>query len=374
MHHRGSHRRGTGDERRWNTRLSPMSPLRLWPYHPKPLEDESLSSWIGRVVVGNGTRPQTFFLVHKRLDVRPLDLDRSADDALLDLFATRTATPYDRVVATTFRSLIGTMIEAIPTRGNLPWAVNAIRYVSHWGGCGQQWCPACLADDVVPYYRLGWRLASSACCPRHGILLADRCHQCGMPASPLKHPEPVCHACGVDRREYPRVSGEATAIEYEALLGHIRRNAVVRLGEYGAVHPISYFRVVRHLLKILAFGPRALALREIVAHTYGGQSHLQYQPQRAVHVELESLCPQDRHALLGLAARLLVGWPFRFIGACLEARVTSNYAAKDLADPPFCIWDPIRAYLLDPRPPARPRGVFRSRRLDGRRLRKIAHP
>jgi hypothetical protein len=42
-----------------------------------------------------------------------------------------------------------------------------------------QYCPACLAEDRTPYFRRRWRLVVSTCCPRHGVILADRCPVCG---------------------------------------------------------------------------------------------------------------------------------------------------------------------------------------------------
>lgn len=42
-----------------------------------------------------------------------------------------------------------------------------------------QYCPQCLGDDEVPYFRLQWRLAFTLICDRHLVKLAAHCHACG---------------------------------------------------------------------------------------------------------------------------------------------------------------------------------------------------
>lgn len=42
-----------------------------------------------------------------------------------------------------------------------------------------RYCPHCLSEDAIPYWRLEWRLASSILCRRHGVLLRETCPHCG---------------------------------------------------------------------------------------------------------------------------------------------------------------------------------------------------
>ncbi|WP_428249812.1 TniQ family protein [Ferrovibrio sp.] len=38
-------------------------------------------------------------------------------------------------------------------------------------------CPICLKEEG--YFHISWDIAVTACCPKHGVLLHDRCHSCG---------------------------------------------------------------------------------------------------------------------------------------------------------------------------------------------------
>jgi hypothetical protein len=74
----------------------------------------------------------------------------------------------------------------------------------------QQFCPACLAEDIVPYFRKQWRLALFTYCLKHRIELYDECPGCHAPIAvyqgdfgrELKDALPmhVCPLCGVDLR------------------------------------------------------------------------------------------------------------------------------------------------------------------------------
>lgn len=42
-----------------------------------------------------------------------------------------------------------------------------------------RWCPHCLSEDEMPYFRYGWRFEFSLYCERHAVWLRDRCCRCG---------------------------------------------------------------------------------------------------------------------------------------------------------------------------------------------------
>ncbi|WP_369124446.1 TniQ family protein, partial [Undibacterium sp. CCC2.1] len=44
---------------------------------------------------------------------------------------------------------------------------------------GLQFCPTCLAEDSVPYFRRRWRVAFYTVCNEHKTMLLDRCPKCG---------------------------------------------------------------------------------------------------------------------------------------------------------------------------------------------------
>jgi len=64
----------------------------LWPIHPKPFDDELLSSWMVRIARAYRVR-STSFWIHEagRIDFRKVDL--TAEPRLLQLIGARTGTP-----------------------------------------------------------------------------------------------------------------------------------------------------------------------------------------------------------------------------------------------------------------------------------------
>ena len=65
--------------------------------------------------------------------------------------------------------------------------------------CWLQFCPTCLREDEVPYFRQSWTLATRVSCFRHGRRLRDRCPSCGQSLAPLLQtrlvPQQYCAFC-----------------------------------------------------------------------------------------------------------------------------------------------------------------------------------
>jgi hypothetical protein len=91
-------------------------------------------------------------------------------------------------------------------------------YYRTWRGNTLQFCPACLAEDAVPYFRRSWCLAFVTFCARHPLRLLDHCAACrallcfeltSLDAASLA----VCYRCASDLRSAPATrlkAGEPT--------------------------------------------------------------------------------------------------------------------------------------------------------------------
>ena len=70
---------------------------------------------------------------------------------------------------------------------------------------GLMFCPKCLAEDTVPYFRKEWRYYFYNACPKHNTLLVDRCGQCYSPIklNKMAYSNEIiyCHDCGRDIRK-----------------------------------------------------------------------------------------------------------------------------------------------------------------------------
>ena len=82
----------------------------------------------------------------------------------------------------------------------LPLRVNAHRSLSTW----MQYCPLCLREDAIPYFRRQWRLASRVSCFIHRRGLRDRCPKCRSGIASFDQgelvPQHFCARCGFDLR------------------------------------------------------------------------------------------------------------------------------------------------------------------------------
>lgn len=90
----------------------------------------------------------------------------------------------------------------------------------------RRWCPYCLREDELPYFRLIWQVAPYRWCHRHGVDLRNTCGRCGTQHSttdPWCHPG-TCSRCGTSLciGSSPRATFESTEIAYEIwqILGH----------------------------------------------------------------------------------------------------------------------------------------------------------
>lgn len=319
----------------------------LWPSHPKPQEQELLSSWLSRVALSNAARAHTFcHLVWPNKQIWTRDIDVCGDEVLIADLSEYTATPIDRARSTRLEVFEGTVFEKLIHNGRTRWIMPIGVFHRERTRFGLQWCPLCFRMDNVSYFRQHWRLAFVSCCPRHGVILADRCQDCGSPALPFKRELTECHKCGADARDHPVVIGESGAIQLEHQLIKRAYDGRTWLVPYEPVYPIAYFDIIRRLMQLLAFGGDSLSLREAIAHRYGGDpAPPTCDPERH---DIEFIQPSDRHRLMGLVARILPGWPFRFVGVCAETGNWSSQILKDMKPMRFHLWAPTKQYLVGP--------------------------
>ena len=157
----------------------------VWPAHPRPLPSEALSSWFIRCAHANGMKAQTFAVRnfgHQR-QLWNRDIDRFAPDWLLQTMSERTGTPLVQVKKMTALLFGGRLFQSKNLSGQLRWWLPLNMYHRTYRNFGIQYCPQCLAEDAIPYFRLGWRLAFYTFCPKHQIMLHDRCHHCQQPVA-----------------------------------------------------------------------------------------------------------------------------------------------------------------------------------------------
>jgi hypothetical protein len=70
---------------------------------------------------------------------------------------------------------------------------------------GLMYCPKCLAEDKIPYFRKKWGYQFYNACPKHKVFLTDRCWRCyeKINFAKIKHFKEICicHKCEKNFRE-----------------------------------------------------------------------------------------------------------------------------------------------------------------------------
>jgi hypothetical protein len=326
-----------------------------WPIRTPPIEGEILSSWMTRIATAHGVSLQCLcWETWPSSDVLMHDIDRRPPPGLIEKLARRTELPITRIQQMVLPSLVGRLLENLPSSsGWVQWVLPILlrTRVSH----GIQYCPDCLAEEAEPHWRIDWRLAFVTTCPRHLRLLLDTCPSCGAAPNPLAlfkeqrpsvEPAPVhqCRWCGYDYRgRYDgldsSISPSKTAIQFEACLIQALREKWFDLRGYGLIHSIPFFRGLHLILTMLASKGQSGRLREAVHH------HLdfEYPPtlvsgqSRRVLFERQNV--STRHQLITMAAWVTEDWPNHFTHACQDASLSGTRLTLELQrKAPYWYW------------------------------------
>ena len=330
----------------------------LWPLHRKPLPDELLSSWLVRLATAQALKVHSFCVANwPRRAIWSRDIDKSADAEIVDVLAERTATPRPRVEATCLAAYEGVLYESHNPVGNTRWILPVGIYHRTRRARGLQYCPACLEEDPVPYFRRAWRLACFTVCVRHDLPLRDGCPGCGAPiqffrgdmahrSKAFADPVTKCHTCGVDLRSAGACPGriETDHLFRQHIIARQIREGWAWVPGHGPVHAHLYFDVLRQLVRLLAMDKHGRRLRAAASQRYGLEPiELEY-PKG--HNAFEYMTGEDRGRLISIALLLLADWPNGFVELCAEHRIWSSTLLRDMESPPFWYWSVVQETLV----------------------------
>lgn len=155
----------------------------LWPAHPHPLHNELLTCWIVRTAHANGLKAQTFCerVFGKEFQIWNRDIDRNAPEWLLEIMSNKTGTIKKTARNSTVALYESRLFPTLHSYSQLRWFMPVKKHHRINKGYALQYCPLCLEEDSTPYFRLSWRLAFYTFCPKHKILMLDRCQHCQKP-------------------------------------------------------------------------------------------------------------------------------------------------------------------------------------------------
>ncbi|MFQ5980897.1 MAG: TniQ family protein [Candidatus Heimdallarchaeota archaeon] len=146
-----------------------------WDACPTPLRDEVFSSWFTRTAKANYS---TVFGILKALGNR--------NEYPLAKLVRKTRVDPDTDFKHSWMKKIAKFIDlepAVLSRMALFSKIEEPHGRQHWQAvlrplCGARYCPICLAEDSIPYFRYTWRLTFITVCFEHDCFLQDTCLHC----------------------------------------------------------------------------------------------------------------------------------------------------------------------------------------------------
>lgn len=337
---------------------------KLLPIHLKPQRDELLSSWLTRLSIAHGQTLYSFctLVLQGGRDTWELfliaDVDRTAKMSTLALLSDITATPIDRVIATTINAYEEALYEKNLSARRRPWILPFALSTGVKTRTCLQFCPQCLSEDTYSYFRRSWRLAFNVLCEKHQIQLFDKCPTCGEAIvlsrslkidanTPLLNPNTHCHFCRSDLRDtkpdqYVRVFSEEE-VQYQKLLINAVEKGWIEIPASGPIYSHLYFVVLHRLARMISQRRRGAFLQTRLSRMAGVQiSDTVY---RSKAKELEYLNISERRALISMVGWLLTDWPERFIAFCRDNKLLSWELTYTLDPIPFWYWSIVHSHL-----------------------------
>ncbi len=314
---------------------------KLWPDHRKPQEDELLSSWLVGLARAHGIKPHTFCdIAWPRKNVWNRDVDKSVDEEILKTLAARTGASREQTFQTTLRSYEGAITERHNVNGHSRWILPVGVYHRTRTRFGLQFCPRCLAEDRIPYFRKRWRLAFVTVCSQHGCLLLDRCPACGDAISLHRNGLEAqslaqCSTCHSDFRSFTPHTDQHTEeqVRFKANLMKAVHTYHFPLSPTEHVYAHLFFTGLHKIVSMLACRRKGPVLRGFFKDkTPYHEERFSHQTQR---LDLFWLNTQARFSLLAMADWLLTDWPARFMEFGRETGLTSSDLRMDMRGVPF---------------------------------------
>lgn len=319
-----------------------------FPLKLRPQEDELLSSWLIRLALLHRTMPMTFtnlYMPETKNRFWSVDIDLQSDPESIERLFRKCGVPVEVLSGMTLSSYEGLLIERVyGNTGGTPFigplGIRGKRSTLP----GLRYCPLCLKDDTLPYYRKKWRLSLSVACPRHRCFLKDRCSSCGTPLTPYlscKYERlDVCYKCG-EKLSKPRTLSISEGSEILWAVEHfysVLDDGYLMIGK-APVYSHLYFYVLHQLLKLMLSRKYGEKLMDGVGLK---------QDQSIGYKSFEGVPIQLQAEMLVKAVWLLEEWPERLISVCSRQKLLSSALLRDMNPTPFWYWKEVIERLYQP--------------------------
>lgn len=334
-----------------------MAPLRegmLWPLHVKPQPDELFSSWLIRLAHAHGYKVETMcrHLFGQGHALWSRDIDKCVSDDVLTKMAAVSGATLEKIRVTTLLALEGYLTEKIVIHGANKWIVPLGIVHRRRKIPGLMYCPVCLQEDHIPYYRRRWRLAFVTVCTKHAIQLLDRCGACGAVIAP--HRVDInsgtfvssnsligcCYACSKPLANSHASPAHSRVVAQQLNFETILECGYARLLDNDSLYSHLFFDGVRALVSGLS--SKAFKVRINADLNANSEGHNQR--------SFEAAGVESRYLMMLSLTAILDNWPNSFIQFAAKSNVRYSDLMRDHRDLPFwyedvLIRETFRPYL-----------------------------
>jgi Zn ribbon nucleic-acid-binding protein len=277
---------------------------------PVPLKNELFSSWLIRTAYAHKTHPHTF--VNLFLDVKhgaffSTNIDVTIDKNIIELIEQKSNHNLD-INSLTLNTYAGYLQEKIVTMG-----LNKFL-------CSLRFCPVCLREDKIPYFRKEWKVVFSTICVKHNCFLYDKCPQCksNLDISKMyknKLTFTYCYKCGFELSKIRKLTINKkyhSGIRYSKTILNTLDNGYISL-KNDCIYSFYFFDVLAKMAKLII---KKNKVKTIEKNPLFGILKTTCKNKRSRKPAYISISIKEQFALFGLVMHLFKRYPYsleRFI-------------------------------------------------------------
>ena len=328
----------------------------LLPIHPQPQEDELLSSWVTRLATENRLYSHIFFkqLFGFNEPILTRDLDRLNSPTLIQLISNATHHKCEDIEKLKLITYEGEVFERLNILGNTRWVLPLKIYHRTKKGNGITYCPLCLKNDEIKYFRKSWRLAFICFCNLHNCVLLDKCHYChasidyqriGVGSRDYELPNMnlgICHCCNKPLWHAPiqklPIELELISNPYRQLLESFFGGNPISTVHGGAIN-LQLFTGLWFLICGLMH-KRAEEVRKRI-HIETG---VLLQPNKGSET-IEACSLEQRLKYIIVTMHYMQNWPQKFCELASNTKFTSSIFIENIEKLPFWLYSVVKAHL-----------------------------
>jgi hypothetical protein len=202
----------------------------------------------------------------------------------------------------------------------------------------QKYCPVCLREDKIPYFRKKWRVVFYNICHKHQCRLYEHCPACKTKLNISKMhenklPYTHCHNCGFELKQgkkLPIHKKYISSLDYQNKIFQTIRDGYIQLGET-PIYSFLFFEVFSKLSKLILLNNNH---RFIDEHPLF--SLIKYAKQQKVnHPIFKKIDAKAQSALFGLIMYIFENFPHHIRNYILENKLTYRDLTTKVQDIPF---------------------------------------